>query len=46
MRAPRALVTALLLGLVSGLGPSPSAATLTSPRLTATITFDKNWRDP
>ncbi len=48
MRA-RALVVTLLLGLVTGLGPSAlmvPAGSATSPRLTATITFDKNWQDP
>jgi hypothetical protein len=46
MRA-RALVVGLLLALVTGLpGLSPVAASATASRLTATITFDKNWRDP
>ena len=46
MRAPRALVVAVLLGLATGLGPSPAATSATAARLTATITFDKFWRDP
>ena len=52
MRA-RLVISAALFAIVTGVaGPvapvsaSPAASSRSAPRLTATITFDKNWRDP